>query len=90
MKEGDLVFGSFGAGAEFLRSELLTGITRANIAQRTPDESKKLRNRRESRKAYDAVVRFLPQTLLSHEEKDEIDSKLTELKFLLQGLGEDV
>ena len=90
MKEGDLAFGSSGAGVEFLRAELLSGLTRANIAQNTSDESKKQRNRHEARKAYDAILRFLPQTFLSQDEKEQIDSKLMELRFALRSLGEHV
>ena len=90
MKEGDFVFDSTGAGMEFLGTELRAGITRANIAKNTSDESKKQRNRQEARKAYDAVLRFLPGTFLSQEEKEEIDSKLTELKFALRSLGDEV
>lgn len=88
MKEGTVV--SLGAGRDFLRAELLVGSTRANIAQNTSDESKKQRNRQEARKAYDAILRFLPHTFLSQEEKEQIDSKLTELKFVLRSLGEEV
>ncbi len=90
MKEDDFVAGSTGAGTEFIRAELLAGLTRANIARSTSDESKKQRNRSEARKAYDAILRFLPQTFLSQEEKEQIDSKLTELKLVLRSLGEEV
>lgn len=90
MKEGEFGFDFPNAGTEFLRAELLAGITRANIAQTTPDEDKKERNRSEARKAYDAILRFLPQTFLSQEEKEQIDAKLTELKFALRSLGEEI
>jgi len=89
MKEGDFVFG-LSAGSQFLRSELLAGFTRAKIAQNATDQSKRERNLRESRKAYDAVLHFLPQTPLSHEEKEQFGSKLAELKFALRSLGEEV
>jgi hypothetical protein len=90
MREGELDLGTASAGTEFLRAELLAGITRAKIAQNTPDESKKQRNLREARKAYDAILRFLPRTFLSPEEKEQIDSKLIDLKFVLRSLGDDV
>jgi len=90
MKEGEFIFGSGGAGTEFLRAELFAGMTRANIAQNTSDEAKKQRNCREARKAYDAVLQFLPTTFLSQEEKDEIDTKLSDLRFALRSLGEEV
>ncbi len=75
---------------EFVRAELLAGMTRANIARNASDDSKKQRNRREARKAYDAILRFLSQTVPSQEEKDQIDSKLKELKSALRSLGEEV
>lgn len=79
-----------GAGTGFLRAELFAGMTRANIAQNTLDESKKQRNRVEARKAYDAILRFLPGTFLSQEENEQIDSGLKDLKFALRLLGEEV
>lgn len=90
MKEGEFVFGSTGAGTEFLRAELLAGLTRARIAQNATTGSKRERNRLEARKAYDTILRFLPQTSLSQEDEEQIRSKLTELKFELQSLGENV
>ncbi len=90
MREGYFVSRVNSAEMEFVRAELLAGITRANIARNASDESKKQRNRREARKAYDAILRYLPQTFPSQEEKDQIDSKLTELKFALRSLGEEV
>jgi hypothetical protein len=41
-------------------------------------------------KAYDTVLRFLPQTLLSPEDEEQINSKLAELKFVLHALRVDV
>ena len=38
MKESECVSGSFGAGTEFIRAEILSGLTRAHIAQNTSDE----------------------------------------------------
>ena len=90
MKEGEFVFGSIGAGTEFLRAELLAGLTRARIAQNATTENKKVRNRLEARKAYDTILRFLPQTSLSQKDAQEIHFKVTELRFELQSLGEDV
>lgn len=89
MREGGFPFGSDGAGLAFLRSELLAGFTRAKIAQDTTDERKRQRNRIEARKAYDAVLRFLPQTSVSPDETEQIESQIAELKFVLSSLGED-
>ena len=90
MKRDESAFASSGGGTEFIRAELLAGITRAHVAQNTSDESKRERNRHEARKAYDAILRFLPRTFLSQEEKEQIDSKLAELKSALRCLGEEV
>jgi len=89
MKERKLSFAGVGAEMTFLRAELLAGLTRAKIAQNTNDEHKRQRNRVEARKAYDAILRFLPQTSVSSEEKEQIDSQIAELKFVLASLGED-
>jgi hypothetical protein len=89
MKEIEFAYGSSGAGTEFIRAELLSGLTRARIAQNTVNELKRDRNRVEARKAYDAILRFLPQTSLSHDEKEQIDSRVAELRFVLVCLGED-
>ncbi len=89
MREAEFIVGSR-AGTEFLRAELVAGMTRANIAQNTSNGSKKQRNRKEARKAYDAILRFLPQTFLRRDEKEQIDSRLVELKSALRALGEDV
>jgi hypothetical protein len=89
MKEGEFAYSSSGAGTEFIRAELLSGLTRARIAQNALDEQKRSRNRSEARKAYDAILRFLPQTLISEDEKGEIDSRIAELRFVLHSLGED-
>ena len=89
MKEGEFTFGSVGVEMEFLRAELFAGMTRARIAQSTTDEHKRQRNREEARKAYDAVLHFLPQTPGPQEERAQIDSKIAELKFVLRSLGEN-
>ena len=90
MKEGKFVSNPVGAGTDFLHAELLVGLTRAKIAERAATESKRERNRVEARKAYDSVLRFLSAAALSQEEKEQIDSTLTELKFALRSLGEEV
>lgn len=90
MKEGEFVVASVGTRTDFLRAELLAGMTRAKIAQNATEDSKRERNRLEARKAYNTVLRFLPSAGLSQWERLGIDSKLTELRFVLQSLGEDV
>jgi hypothetical protein len=77
-------------GIEFLRAELLSGLTRATIAGKAKDDQKRKRNCLEARKAHDTILRFLPQTPLSQEEQGEVESKLAELKAILRRLGENV
>ena len=48
------------------------------------------RNRASARKAYDAVVRFMPRVNFTRDEASEINSKLAQLKSELQELGEEV
>jgi len=90
MKEGEFVVASVGTRTDFLRAELLVGMTRAKIAQNATEDGKRERNRLEARKAYNTVLRFLPRTVLSQGERLGIESKLTELRFVLQSLGENV
>ena len=78
------------AETQFLRTELLAGLNFSKIALAAEDESKIERNRVNARKAYDALLRFIPDAVLSSEETKEINSQLSELKADLQRLGEDV
>ena len=75
---------------DFLRAELLTGRTLSNIALRTTNEEKRTRNQANARKAYDAILRFLPGSNLDGEQAAEIQSKLEELKSDLRLLGEQI
>ena len=43
-----------------------------------------------ARKSHDAILRFLPTTPLSQEEKADIDAKLAELTLVLRSIGENV
>lgn len=74
----------------FLRTELLTGLTLSGIALRTTHVEKRRRNRANAKKAYEAVLRFLPGTQVPPDQEDEIRIKLEELKGELQRLGETV
>jgi hypothetical protein len=78
-------------GLEFLRTELTTGLTFSKIAlDETKDESKVERNRANARKAYNAVLHFMPGTSLSAAESQEIEARMAQLRSALQQLGEDV
>lgn len=56
MKEGKFFSQPISSGSDFLRAELLVGLTRAAIAQKASSESKRERNRIEARKAYGHAV----------------------------------
>jgi hypothetical protein len=52
---------------EFLRTELRTGLTLSAIALRGGDKSRVDRNRVNARKAYDALLHFIPKVPLTSE-----------------------
>ncbi len=79
-----------GAEKQFIRTELLAGLTFSKIALKANYVDKTDRNRVNARKAYDALVRFIPKCLLSAEEAREVESKMAQLKSELQQLGEEV
>jgi hypothetical protein len=78
------------AEVEFLRTEVRTGLTLSAIALRGGDKSRVDRNRVNARKAYDALLHFIPKVPLTNEEAGEINVKLAELKSELRLLGEDL
>ena len=78
------------AEVEFLRTEVRTGLTLSAIALRGGDKSRVDRNRVNARKAYDALLHFIPKVPLTKEEAGEINVKLAELKSELRLLGEDL
>ena len=73
---------------DFLRTEILTGLTMAKIALDSTHKSKRERNRANARKAYDAVVHFMRSSTLEGYEADEIKRGLAQLKSELMKLGE--
>jgi len=75
---------------DFIRSELATGLTLSKIAKDSAWHAKSDRNRANARKAYDAVIRFLPRVTLTDEEALELKAKLEHLKGELTKLGEEV
>lgn len=73
---------------DFLRTEILTGLTMAKIALDSTRKSKRERNRANARKAYDAVLHFMRSSPLEGDEADEIKRGLAQLKSELVKLGE--
>ena len=78
------------AETQFLHNEIHPGLSFTKIALEAEDPSKIERNRTNARKAYDALLHFIPNAVLSPEETTQINSGLAELKADLQKLGEEV
>jgi hypothetical protein len=72
----------------FLMSELETGLTFANLAMDSSDAEKIATNTRNARKAYETILRFLPETALTQTDEREIAAALSALQSELQVLGE--
>jgi hypothetical protein len=70
--------------------ELDTGLQFASSASIARHEDRKARNRKNARKAYDALLRFIPKGSLTREESDEIARRLACLKSTLLNLGENI
>lgn len=78
------------ARTHFLRTELHAGLSFSKIALESKDQSRIDRNRTNARKAYDTLLRFVPDAILSTEETKEINSQMAALKAALRQLGEDL
>ncbi len=85
----DVIMRANRKGVETLKIDLMAGLTRAAIASQAPQHSeKRLRNRREARKAYDSVIGFIPRFELTPTDAEEITDRLAQLKSALEQLGE--
>lgn len=86
----DLLLDAASAGVQFLRTEVIAGLTFSKIALRSKHDAKIKRNRVNARKAYNALLHFTPGTSLSVKDAEEIHAKTAQLRAELQKLGEDV
>ncbi len=77
-----------GAGFDFLKTELHTGLTLARIAADSNHEDKAERNRKNARLAYDTVQKDRDKVLLTPDQSREITGLTRELRKLLEQLGE--
>jgi hypothetical protein len=75
---------------EFLRAEVLTGLTFAKIALGARHQDKIDRNRVNAKKAYDTLLRFMPHDDATSGAWDDVRAKIAELRSQLQQLGEKV
>ena len=71
------------AAFEFLRIEISTGLTFADIAAGADDAQKRERTRDSAQDAYDTVVRFMPRSRLDADQTEEITTGLARLKAAL-------
>jgi hypothetical protein len=79
------------AGVAFLRTELDSSLTFAQLALQAGDEEKKSRNRANARKGYDTFMHLRERFSLgdlSAAERQEMEQKLTKLEAALRRLGE--
>ena len=75
-------------GTEFLKVDVVTGLTFAKAALDSRDEDKKLRNQKSARKAYDTIVRMLNKITPSDADAQQLHESLHQLKNHLIQLGE--
>jgi hypothetical protein len=59
----------------FINADLDVALTCAQIARQTPEAEKSIRNRRNARKAYDAVLQYTGSSNLTRFEKESITRK---------------
>ena len=76
------------ASVEFLKTELETGITFADLALSAKHEDKLERTKANARKAYDTALRFMEK--LKPEDAAELEVRLKHLVSKLRQLGESV
>ena len=87
-KPSDTFFQANAVGVDFIRNDLETALTFAQIAKRSHEAEKTVRNRRNARRGYNTVVRFLTRTTLTADQQQDIDEKLDRLRSALAELGE--
>ncbi len=74
---------------DFLNTEADTGLTFARIANQSNDAEESLRRRREARKAYDSVLKYLGRAAnASSGDIEALRHKMAELRDALESLGE--
>ncbi|MGA2728852.1 MAG: hypothetical protein ABSE96_13645 [Terracidiphilus sp.] len=74
-------------GLEFLLADLDLAQTFLNVAEVTVVEDARRRNRENAREAYQTVLRLLPRIVLSLEDREEFNRRLSALKSRLEELG---
>jgi hypothetical protein len=72
----------------FLNTEADVGLTLASLAAESRDAKKRLRNRRNARKAYDSALRYFDKAAPTDAELKVVQQKMATLRELLKSLGE--
>jgi len=76
------------ASGQFLKIDLETALTFLQIARETNDDTRRSRNIRSARKAYETVIKLSRKIQLADVEFQAINQTLEELKTRLADLGE--
>lgn len=76
--------------AEFLKCELQTGITFADLALTAKHDDRRERNRANARKAYDTALRFMGTLSPAPESTAELKHLIERLRAQLKRLGETI
>ena len=86
----DSIFESASLEFNFIRVELQTGLTFSKSALGSRYQERRDRNQAQARRAYDALLYFIPKSSLTNDESKMIVSGLARLKSELQQLGEAI
>ena len=76
------------ASGQFLKIDLETALTFLQIARETNDDTRRSRNIRSARKAYETVIKLSRKIQLADVDIQAINQTLEELKTRLADLGE--
>ena len=76
--------------ADFLKNELQTGITFADLALTAKHDDRRERNKANARKAYDTALRFIDTSSPTPEITAELKHRLEHLRAQLKELGETI
>lgn len=77
-------------GLEFLKAEVSTGLSFADIALSAHDEERRKRNSEKARAAYDAILKFAPHVEMTEKESGQVSESMARLKHKLTDLGHGV
>ena len=76
------------AAAEFLKLDVQTALTFLFTVRSSEDETRRVRNRKAARRAYDTVVKLMKRVKLSEEDTRKLQVGLEQLRSELEEVGE--